>query len=128
MDPRRAIPAVEGLLTGPAFAGLLSETPRDRVVAATRTVQDRLRRAVSEGAEPPAGIADPEWDAAEVRAELARWRASSPVPVLNATGVVLHTNLGRAPLPEAAVAAIAAAGAGYSNLEYDLQTGTRGSR
>ena len=49
-------------------------------------------------------------------------------PVINATGVIVHTNLGRAPLSAAAVAAVAAVAAGYSNLEYDLAAGTRGSR
>jgi L-seryl-tRNA(Ser) seleniumtransferase len=128
MDPRRAIPAVEGLLAGPAFASLLRELPRERVIAATRAVQHRVRQMVSAGTAPPAGIAEPEWYAAAVRAELAEWLRPSLVPVLNATGVVLHTNLGRAPLAPAALDALAATAGGYSNLEYDLETGGRGSR
>jgi L-seryl-tRNA(Ser) seleniumtransferase len=55
-------------------------------------------------------------------------RGSSPLPVINATGILLHTNLGRAPLGPDAVAAIADLGGRYSNLEYDLETGERGSR
>ena len=128
MDPRRAIPAVEGLLAGPAFGDLLSEVPRDRVLAATRAVQDRLRALLGTGHEQPAGLAEPEWWAGEVRAELARWRTSSLVPLINATGVVLHTNLGRAPLPALALTALAETAAGYCNLEYDLEAGGRGSR
>jgi len=128
MDPRRAIPAVEGLLAAAAFAGLLKEVPRDRVVSAIRLIQERVRTDVANGEVPPPGIADPAWYAAEARAELDRWRRPSLVPVINGTGVVLHTNLGRAPLPAAALAAVNAAAAGYCNLEYDLEVGGRGSR
>jgi L-seryl-tRNA(Ser) seleniumtransferase len=63
-----------------------------------------------------------------VSAALALREQPSLRPVLNATGVVLHTNLGRAPLPQAALDAIASVAAGYSNLEYDLEQGARGSR
>ena len=61
-------------------------------------------------------------------AELARSRRPSLRRVLNATGVLVHTNLGRAPLADAALARVAEVGAGYSNLEYDLEGGERGSR
>ena len=54
--------------------------------------------------------------------------ADAPRPVINATGVIVHTNLGRAPLSERALAAVNAAAGGYSDLEYDLATGRRGSR
>ena len=64
----------------------------------------------------------------EVRGRLARIEAEGLVEVLNGTGILLHTNLGRAPLAAAAVEAMTAVGAGYSNLEYDLAAGTRGSR
>jgi L-seryl-tRNA(Ser) seleniumtransferase len=63
-----------------------------------------------------------------VSARLAAARRPSLRPAINATGVVLHTNLGRAPLPRAAIDAVAAVAAGYSNLEYDLERGARGSR
>ena len=128
MDARRTIPAVDGLLAGAAFAKLLEELPRARVLAATRAVQDRLRAQLAGGEAPPAGIAEPQWYAAAVRAELARWQQPSLIPVLNATGVVLHTNLGRAPLPAAALAALSSTASGYCNLEYDLGVGRRGSR
>jgi len=59
---------------------------------------------------------------------LERWTAPTLVPVINATGVILHTNLGRAPLSQAALQAMQAAAQGYSNLEYDLPSGRRGSR
>ncbi len=64
----------------------------------------------------------------EIRERLMERRRAGLRPVLNATGVVLHTNLGRAPLAPAAIRAVTAAAAGYSNLELDLDTGTRGSR
>jgi L-seryl-tRNA(Ser) seleniumtransferase len=128
MDPRRALPGIDVILASPAFGPLLAEAPRELLVAALRVVQERLRATLTARSAPPAEITDPAWYAAEARAELARWRAPSLVPVLNATGVVLHTNLGRAPLAPAALAAVAEAGAGYCSLEYDLEQGRRGSR
>jgi L-seryl-tRNA(Ser) seleniumtransferase len=63
-----------------------------------------------------------------VRAEVASARAPRLLRVLNATGVLIHTNLGRAPLPDAALERVREVGRGYSNLEYDLSAGGRGSR
>ncbi|HEY0672447.1 MAG TPA: L-seryl-tRNA(Sec) selenium transferase [Longimicrobiales bacterium] len=120
-DPRRAIPSVEKLLAAPALQPILSTEPRARVVAVLRAVQDNVRR-------NGATLHDDSWYAAEVSRRLRAMHASALRGVINATGVVLHTNLGRAPLSDAALAAIASAAGGYSNLEYDLHTGTRGSR
>jgi L-seryl-tRNA(Ser) seleniumtransferase len=92
------------------------------VVDAVRAVIDRARREPS--AAPEGAIA---W-AAAVGAEIARQERPSLRPVYNATGVVLHTNLGRAPLAASAIAAVAEIAAGYCNLEYDLELGARGSR
>src|SRR6185369_4352611 len=64
----------------------------------------------------------------EAESHLAAWTASTLVPVINATGVILHTNLGRAPLSEATIAAMKHAAESYSTLEYDLEKGQRGSR
>lgn len=128
MDPRRAIPGVDRLLDDPAFAPLTAAAPRDRIVAALQAVQAELRAALGAGAEPPAGIADPHWYAGRVHEELAALQTSSLVRVINATGVVLHTNLGRAPLADAAIAAIVRTAGGYANLEYDIERGERGSR
>ncbi len=83
----------------------------------------RARAAAALGADVPSAAAVAE----EVLAAAAAWR-SWPRPVVNATGVVLHTNLGRAPLSRAAVEAAAAAAGAYGDLEYDLKTGSRGSR
>lgn len=118
-DPRRALPSVDRLLRDPALAPLLAVTPRDLVADAAREALDAARRLRG-------GI--PEDWVAEIRERVERRSAQSLRPAINATGVVLHTNLGRAPLAAAAIDAIVAAAAGYSTLEFDLHTGTRGHR
>jgi L-seryl-tRNA(Ser) seleniumtransferase len=90
-------------------------------VDAARTVIDRAREEIEAGA-------DPGDLAARLREELADARRPRLRRVLNATGVVIHTNLGRAPLAEEALARVVDAARGYSNLEYDLDEGARGSR
>jgi L-seryl-tRNA(Ser) seleniumtransferase len=90
-------------------------------VDAARAVLDRAREEIRAGADP----GDLE---IRLRDELAALRAPSLRRVLNATGVIVHTNLGRAPLTEAALAHAAEVALGYSNLEYDLTAGARGSR
>ncbi|HYT62389.1 MAG TPA: L-seryl-tRNA(Sec) selenium transferase [Gemmatimonadales bacterium] len=119
-DPRRQLPSIDALLAGPGVARLLAEHPRGLVVKAARETVDAAR--VNGGATPPDG-----WDAA-VEAAVARLAVPSLAPVINATGVVLHTNLGRAPLAGAAIAALTSVARGYAALEYDLGRGTRGSR
>jgi len=101
----------------PAVDELARSSDDPLAVAAARTVIGRARQAIRAGAEP----GDLE---ARLQEELAALRAPSLRRVLNATGVIVHTNLGRAPLPDAALAALTG---GYSNLEFDLQSGTRGS-
>jgi L-seryl-tRNA(Ser) seleniumtransferase len=94
------------------------------VLAETRAVLAELRRDPPDGGIEQ-GVAEME---ASVRARLERAVRPSLVPVLNATGILVHTNLGRSPLSESAIAAIASIARGYSNLELDLRTGKRGSR
>jgi L-seryl-tRNA(Ser) seleniumtransferase len=118
-DARRQLPAVGTLLESTEVRALLARAPRDVVAGAVRRVIDAARRTQA----PPAhGWAD------AIAAEVDRTLQRSLRPVINATGVVLHTNLGRAPLAERALAAIADVASGYSNLEYDLAAGARGSR
>ena len=119
-DPRRRLPAVDALLAEPDIAALLAAHPRSLVLRAVRETIDAAR--ADGGTAPPEG-----WGAA-VLARVHRLAAPSLEPVINATGVVLHTNLGRAPLARAALDAMTRAGAAYSNLEYDLARGARGSR
>jgi L-seryl-tRNA(Ser) seleniumtransferase len=111
---------VSALLESAPIRGLLASTPRDLVVGALRDAIADARAA----ADDPEGR---DW-AADVARRLERDALPSLRPAINATGVVLHTNLGRAPLAAAALAAVDAAARGYSNLEYDLATGARGSR
>src|SRR5690349_14238470 len=120
-DQRRALPSVNALLELPAMRPLLERAPRANVVDAVRAVIDAAR--AGDGA--PRDEAG--WVAAVDR-ELARTGRPPLRPVINASGVVLHTNLGRAPLADAAIEAIAAIARGYSNLEYDVEAGARGSR
>jgi L-seryl-tRNA(Ser) seleniumtransferase len=118
-DPRRLLPSVDRLLHQPAIQELLELAPRSAVVAAVR---ESLEAARTRRAGPPE-----HWEE-DVRERLTRRVGATLIPVLNATGVVLHTNLGRAPLAEAAVQAMLAIAQGYSNLELDLPSGTRGNR
>jgi L-seryl-tRNA(Ser) seleniumtransferase len=112
-DPRRTLPAVNAVLATPEVAGLVGEHPRGAVVDAVRAALARRRTA----AEGPEGLAAEV--AARLRPALRR--------VINATGVVVHTNLGRAPLAAAARRALLDA-AGACTLEWDPTTGARASR
>ena len=112
----RQLPSVEEL------SAVLDGVPRALAVRAAREAVDAARESILAGAPAPEDLAG---DARE-RAE-AMSRASLR-HVINATGVIVHTNLGRAPLAGEASAAAGRAGSGYSNLEYDLAAGTRGSR
>ena len=113
----RDLPSVDRLVADELLAG----EPRELTVAAARTVLERAREEISAGRDP-GPLAEAVLD------ELVRARRPSLRRVLNATGVLVHTNLGRAPLAAAALARVAEVGAGYSNLEYDLERGERGSR
>ncbi len=116
-DPRRQLPSVDTLLRDPEVQELLASHPRQLVVDAVRAVLEAARAGGASGT-----------GAAAVRHEVERQDAPTLAPVLNATGVVLHTNLGRAPVAAVAADAMARAAAGYATLEFDLDAGTRGSR
>ena len=120
-DPRRALPSVNALLERAAIRALLAQAPRAVVVNAVRATIDEARS----GASVPRD--DAEW-AAAISAALERAQRPSLRRVINATGVILHTNLGRAPLAAAALQAVQRAATGYSNLEFDVDAGARGSR
>ena len=120
-DPRRALPSVSALLELPAVRELMLRAPRATVVDAIRTTLEQAR------ASGQTHDDDRAW-ANAIDRQLARATRPSLRPVLNGTGVVLHTNLGRAPLAEEAMRAVTTVAGGYSNLEYDLDRGTRGSR
>jgi len=126
-DARRRLPGVDVLLASPAFQDLLRRYPRGRVVDAARETLALIREEVARAGDGalPEGHED---YACRIRDLLDTWDLPSLRPVINATGVVLHTNLGRAPLSDAARQAMARVGRGYSNLEFDLESGERGSR
>lgn len=126
IDPRRSIPAVDRLLANEAFAPLLERAPRAWVRAVLEGVQREVRARIATGED--AVPTEPSWYAERVRLALAERERPSLRHVINATGVVLHTNLGRAPLAEAALEAVRRVGEAYTNLEYDVEAGRRGSR
>ena len=126
-DPRRSIPSVDSLLASHEFGPLLQRYPRTRVVEAARAAIGEARSLVERGG-AIADVAFPSLYARGAERALAAADVPSLRRVINATGVVLHTNLGRAPLAAAAVDAMVAAARDYTNLEYDLNAGERGSR
>ncbi|NLY50258.1 MAG: L-seryl-tRNA(Sec) selenium transferase [Firmicutes bacterium] len=125
----RSIPAVETLLAAAPVAELLKDHPRALVVAAAREVTAQARQAILVSS---AGDRLLELSLDDLVAKLvARVHAAARphlTRVINATGVVVHTNLGRAPLAESARRALGTIAEGYSTLEYDLERGERGSR
>jgi len=123
------LPSVNDLLLSPEFAAMLQAEPRGTVVRSTRCVLLRIRQEISQGQHTPESL---NRRVAELHIEIAdniaRNRRYSLRRVINATGVVLHTNLGRAPLSASALEHIVETAAGYSNLELDLHTGERSRR
>ena len=115
-DPRRGVPRTDSVLADPRIEAAVERLGVDLVKRAVREVQERVR----------AGAAAPESVVEQTLATLPEVAASLHA-VINATGVILHTNLGRAPLSQAAVDALVNA-AGYVDVEYDLETGTRAFR
>jgi L-seryl-tRNA(Ser) seleniumtransferase len=123
-DELRKLPSVDRLLQDEAVAALAERWGHELTVAAARETLEAMRQAIRSGeaAPPPAALA------AAVSARLAACLRPTLHPVVNAAGVIVHTNLGRAPLSAEARAAMDAVSRGYSNLEYDLEAGERGSR
>lgn len=124
-DLRRRVPAVESLLQREGLQALAELHGREALLRELRGLLDELRGAAGDGLAFEAGLARLE---AELGQRLARATAPSLRRVVNATGVVVHTNLGRAPLSAAAAESVAALARGYSNLEFDLESGGRGQR
>ena len=118
----RALPAVDAVLRGRAGEALAGRYGRAAAAAAIREALARLRQEISVGQEPETS------DEAVVAAASCILSGTCLRRVINATGVVLHTNLGRSVLSQAATEAVVETARGYSNLEYDLASGGRGSR
>ena len=119
----RQLPSVDEVLRSPVGQELLASAPKWAVLRAARAEIERLRKELLAGRASAADI-----DAERLRHAVAELRRPSLLRVINATGVVLHTNLGRAPLHPEVAARVADIARGYSNLEYELDARRRGSR
>lgn len=122
----RGLPSVEKLLQTQLAAELIASHGRPLTLQAIRSAMDEVRRRVSKSSE--ATLPDREILLTQAASLLQLWTAPTLLPVINASGVILHTNLGRAPLSNAAIQSMDAVSRGYSNLEFNLETGKRGSR
>jgi len=120
----RKLPSVDKLLQLEHVASLVDRHGRELTLKALRDALDDARQAILSGEPAP----EAETLISEAALRLGAEVRPSLYPVINATGVIIHTNLGRAPLSERARQAMAQVSVGYSNLEYDMQAGERGSR
>jgi len=126
MTTLRDLPSVEELLQTTSAAELIVQYGRPLTLTAIRDTLEKIRARFSSGqitALPPNDLI-----LAQAESLLSVWTTPTLRSVINATGVILHTNLGRAPLSDATIRAMDAVSRGYSNLEYDLEKGQRGSR
>jgi len=127
----RKLPSVDELLRQQGVAALVEGDGHAAVAEAVRAALGRLRSEIESGGLDAATLEPalaPESLASAVERELRQSLAWSLRPVINATGVILHTNLGRAPLAKAALERIAEVAGAYTNLEFDLESGERGRR
>jgi len=125
----RLLPSVDELLGRRELRDVLRMHSRALVTGAARSVLRRARREIAERVHTEQAVRHLLHGVAEaVAEETERTLRPTLVPVINATGVILHTNLGRAPLSQAAIRAVSEVARGYSNLEFDLATGSRGRR
>ncbi len=123
MSDLQNLPSIGELIQSPQAVQWAAVYGRPLTLQALRTTVDEARQRF-----PLEGIPDPSLLLERTEQLLQRWTTPTLQPVINATGVILHTNLGRAPLSPSAIAAMQAISLGYSNLEYDLAHGKRGSR
>ena len=120
----RELPSVDRLMQLEAVEGLVAAFGRSLTVEAVRESLEAARAAIRGGQVAPPAIEL----VSQTRARLETWLAPTLRPLINATGVIIHTNLGRAPLSQAARRAMEQVAAGYSSLEFDLPRGQRGNR
>ncbi|RLD02194.1 MAG: L-seryl-tRNA(Sec) selenium transferase [Chloroflexi bacterium] len=125
MNDLSRLPSVDQLLSSPTGKSLVGRYGHQPTVQAVRESLDQIRQAfLARGT----AIPDQEEIMERIRDHLKTVLQATLIPVINASGVIIHTNLGRAPLSKAALAAVKGIGGGYSTLEFNLDTGTRGSR
>lgn len=120
----RKLPSVEKILQREEMQRLIEEEGRHLIVQSVRRVIEEARRDIIDGqpCPPPTALLEAVFNEVEIKGR------PTLREVINASGVIIHTNLGRAPLSEEARAAMEMAARGYSNLEYELELGQRGSR
>src|SRR5258708_8696092 len=124
----RQIPSVDELLAQPRLMALSKRVDRNLVVEVARAVLADLRGRIAEDSNWAAISLDGASVEELISAQVEKILSRSLQPVINATGVILHTNLGRAPLTESVVDEFRRSATQYSNLEYDLEAGSRGKR
>ena len=124
----RDLPSIDRLLSHARAGAWLSRVDREYIARVCREILADLRRQIADGAALSAADLDEHAVLTLVERRMARDQHSGLVRVVNATGTILHTNLGRARLPESAVEAVCQAARHSVNLEYDLVRGTRGTR
>lgn len=124
MNKLRTIPSVDQILQDKAVKRMITQYGRSLTTEAIRTALEKIRSEIkSQNISPSySHIID------QIKNQLLTWTTPTLVPVINATGVVLHTNLGRAPMSKNSIKAIQEVALGYSNLEFNLEKGNRGSR
>ncbi len=120
----RSLPSVDRLLQSESVSDLISTFGRPLTLEAIRSILEATRKSIQQGGSLPSD----ESLVAGVREKLESWVASTLHTVINATGVIIHTNLGRAPLSQEAREAVLEAAASYNTLEYNLDRGARGKR
>lgn len=120
----RHLPSIDQLLQTQIVSGWIEEYGRPLTLQSLRETMEEIRR----GFTPLSSLPEQDQILGQAEQRLKAWVAPSLVSVINATGVILHTNLGRAPLSQAALDAMHTVSMGYSNLEYDLAKGERGTR
>ncbi|MBL8130577.1 MAG: L-seryl-tRNA(Sec) selenium transferase [Anaerolineae bacterium] len=121
----RSLPSMDALLTSAGGGGLIDRYGRSAAAQAMRDCLAEVRERLRQGETPPTSV---EALLVEIARDLERRFQPSLRPVINAAGIILHTNLGRAPLSAAAQGAMVTVAAAYNTLEYDLAAGSRGSR
>ena len=126
MTNLQTLPSVEQLLQTQHAGDLIAHYGRPLTLDALRSTLDEVRTRLK--LDPKAVASENDLILSQAESRLSVWTAPTLQPVINATGVILHTNLGRAPLSKATIEAMNQVSSGYSNLELDLETGKRGSR
>ena len=119
------LPSIDRLLNHPALQDVISDFGRPLSLEGMRSVLEDIRQEVLQKGSPIPGETE---IIVQVKSRLNTWLTPTLMPVINASGVILHTNLGRAPLSQATIRTMMAAVSGYSNLEFNLSTGKRGKR